>query len=39
MLTRFFRQLDDKGQKSESRKQAQAASMIEMSPQYYQRLD
>ena len=38
MLTRFFRQLDDKGQKSECRKQKQAENMIEQSPQYYQRL-
>jgi hypothetical protein len=38
MLTRFFRQLDDKGQKSETRKQSQAESMIEQAPQYYQRL-
>jgi len=38
MLKRFFKQLDDKGQKSESRKQAQADDMIEQAPQYYQRL-
>jgi len=38
MLTRFFRQLDDKGQKSESRKQANAELVGEAAPQYYQRL-
>jgi len=38
MLTRFFKQLDDKGQKSETRKQNQAENMIELSPQYYQKL-
>jgi hypothetical protein len=38
MLTRFFRQLDDKGQKSELRNQADAETIAECAPQYYQRL-
>lgn len=38
MLTRFFRQLDDKGQKAESKKQRDAESICGSSPQYYQRL-
>lgn len=38
MLSRFFRQLDDKGQKSEARKQAEAENIMTSAPQYYQRL-
>jgi hypothetical protein len=38
MLTRYFRQLDDKGQKSETRKQNEAENIAEQAPQYYQRL-
>lgn len=38
MLRRFFRQLDDKGQKKEQRQQDQAEAMIEADPQYYQKL-
>jgi superfamily II DNA or RNA helicase len=38
MLKRFFRQLDDKGQKSEMRKQKEAETIGESAPQYYQRL-
>jgi hypothetical protein len=38
MLRRFFRQLDDKGQKSEEKAQAQAEKIIEADPQYYQKL-
>ncbi len=38
MLRRFFRQLDDKGQKKEQREQDHAELMIEADPQYYQKL-
>ncbi len=38
MLTRFFRQLDDKGQKAERKKQAEAETIGERAPQYYQRM-
>jgi hypothetical protein len=38
MLTRFFRQLDDKGQKQELMKQAEAEKVGQRAPQYYQRL-
>lgn len=38
MLKRFFKYLDDKGQKSESRNQAEAESAIAMNGQYYQKL-
>ena len=38
MLRRFFRQLDDKGQKRELRKQAEAERLIEADPSYYKKL-
>lgn len=38
MLRRFFRQLDDKGQKREKRKQEQAEAMIAADPSYYKKL-
>ncbi len=38
MLKRFFRQLDDKGQKKESRQQDEAESIIESDHSYYQKL-
>lgn len=38
MLKRFFRQFDDKGQKSESRKQEEAELLIEHDPSYFQKL-
>ena len=38
MLSRFFRQLDDKGQKSERKKQREAETISEAAPQYYQRV-
>lgn len=38
MLARFFRQLDDKGQKSEARKQQAAELVVEKAPQHYQKL-
>ena len=38
MLKRFFRQLDDKGQKSERKKQLEAENISEAAPQHYQRL-
>ncbi|MFA5377674.1 MAG: helicase-related protein [Dehalococcoidia bacterium] len=38
MLRRFFRQLDDKGQRSEQRLQDQAEIIIENDPSYYQKL-
>ena len=38
MLKRFFKYLDDKGQKSESQKQQTAESAIENNGQYYQKL-
>jgi hypothetical protein len=38
MLKRFFRQLDDKGQKSENKKQREAENIGEHAPQYYQKL-
>ncbi len=38
MLTRFFRQLDDKGQKQARKKQAQAELVGKAAPQYYQRI-
>jgi hypothetical protein len=38
MLKRFFRQLDDKGQKSEAKKQKEAETVGESAPQYYQKL-
>ncbi len=38
MLRRFFRQLDDKGQKSEVRKQDQAETIIAADPSYYKKL-
>jgi hypothetical protein len=38
MLKRFFRQLDDKGQKSELKKQAEAEAFIELDQNYYKKL-
>jgi SNF2 family DNA or RNA helicase len=38
MLTRFFRQLDDKGQKAESRHQADAEALIGIDHNYFQKL-
>ena len=38
MLSRFFRQLDDKGQKQARKKQAQAELVANTAPQYYQRI-
>lgn len=38
MLRRFFKYLDDKGQKSETRRQNQAEDMIEADNSYYQKL-
>jgi hypothetical protein len=38
MLGRFFRQLDDKGQKAEQKKQDMAENIKDSAPQYYQRL-
>jgi len=38
MLTRFFRQLDDKGQKKERRDQGQAEALIEADPNYFRKL-
>lgn len=38
MLKRFFKYLDDKGQKSESQQQAAAESAIAANSQYYQKL-
>lgn len=38
MLKRFFRQLDDKGQKRETKLQDQAEKLIEHDPQYFARL-
>ena len=38
MLRRFFRQLDDKGQKSEQRQQDEAESLIGTDPNYYKKL-
>lgn len=38
MLKRFFRQLDDKGQKKESRDQLDAESLIAADPNYYRKL-
>lgn len=38
MLKRFFRQFDEKGQKSERKKQNQAEAMVERDPSYYQKL-
>ncbi len=38
MLRRFFKYLDDKGQKSESRLQAEAEAAIAANGQYYQKL-
>jgi len=38
MLKRFFKYLDDKGQKTESRNQAQAEEAIAANGQYYQKL-
>ena len=38
MLARFFRQLDDKGQKSETKKQANAELVRDKAPQHYQKL-
>lgn len=38
MLRRFFRQLDDKGQKSEQAAQDRAESMIDSDASYYQKL-
>jgi len=38
MLTRFFRQLDDKGQKKERRDQQQAETLIDADPNYFQKL-
>jgi hypothetical protein len=38
MLRRFFRQLDDKGQKGEQRKQDEAESFMEADPSYFGKL-
>jgi hypothetical protein len=38
MLRRFFKMLDDKGQKTEIRNQEQAERLIEADPSYYQKL-
>jgi hypothetical protein len=38
MLKRFFRQLDDKGQKKEQRQQDEATKLIQHDAQYYQKL-
>ena len=38
MLKRFFRQLDDKGQKQEQKKQDEAEQMIAADPSYYKKL-
>lgn len=38
MLRQFFRQLDDKGQKKETRDQDDAAALISVDPSYYQKL-
>jgi hypothetical protein len=38
MLKRFFRQLDDKGQKQESAKQEQAEAIVRADPSYYMKL-
>lgn len=38
MLRRFFRQLDDKGQKSELRAQEQAEALIAADPNYFKKL-
>jgi hypothetical protein len=38
MLRRFFRQLDDKGQKQERRLQDEAEVLIERAPSYFQKL-
>lgn len=38
MLKRFFKQLDDKGQKKESRLQHEAEEMIKHNPSYYKKL-
>lgn len=38
MLKRFFKMLDDKGQKQESRKQEEAETIIEADPSYFQKL-
>jgi hypothetical protein len=38
MLKRFFRQLDDKGQKKERKQQEHAEALIEIDPNYFQKL-
>jgi hypothetical protein len=38
MLRRFFRQLDDKGQKRETKQQDEAARLIEADPNYFRKL-
>jgi hypothetical protein len=38
MLKKFFRQLDDKGQKKESRQQREAEDLIRADPSYFQKL-
>jgi hypothetical protein len=38
MLKRFFRQLDDKGQKKELREQGEAESLISIDPNYFKKL-
>ena len=38
MLKRFFRQLDDKGQKQEARNQQQAEALVDIDPNYFQKL-
>ncbi len=38
MLKRFFKQLDDKGQKSETKAQDQAETIINSDPNYYKKL-
>lgn len=38
MLRRFFRQLDDKGQKRELRKQAEAERLVAADPNYFKKL-
>jgi hypothetical protein len=38
MLKRFFRQLDDKGQKQETKKQEEAERLITSDPSYFQKL-
>lgn len=38
MLKRFFKQLDDKGQKNETKQQDQAEALLEIDPNYFKKL-